>query len=104
MNVRTSKRLVLVALLLVVLAAGLNLFNAFGPGGGGWREMDSALLFAPFAVVLGSLWRQFSKMEAEHGPDYVQPASPHRRTLLVVAGIGAVLLAALTAFLILNKG
>src|SRR4051812_48852914 len=104
MTVRGTKRLVLMAAALVVVAAALNIWNAFGPRGQGWKDFTDILPFGFFAILLATLWTQLSKQEAEHGPDYTPPASPHARTLLVIAGLLPVILTAVAVFLIVRKG
>jgi len=102
--VRNNKRLLLVAALRVVNAGGLNLWNAFGPDGDGWKGVSDLIPFLFFAIVLGTLWTRLSKMEAEHGPDYTPPSSPYARTTLVIAGLVALVLAAVATFLLLRRG
>lgn len=101
MTIRGAKRLVLAALVLVGLAAILGAAKAFLPGGKGVSDLTDCLPALFFLFLLSTLWNRLSRLEAEHGPDYVQPTPPYARTLLVIAIILAVVLAVM-AFLIVR--
>jgi hypothetical protein len=101
MTIRGAKRLVLAALVLVGLAAIVGAVNAFLPGGKGVSDLTDCLPALFFLFLLSTMWNRLSRLEAEHGPDYVQPTAPYARTLLVIAIILAVVLAVM-AFLIVR--
>jgi len=98
MTVRNGKRLVIFAGVLILIALGLDLWNIFGRGRGvkDWFDLFAPLLFF---VVLSTLWRRFSQLEAEHGPDYVQPVDGRARIVLIVLGV----LAGVAAYLISTR-
>jgi hypothetical protein len=99
MTVRGNKKLVLVALGVVGLAFILRLVTAFLPRGHGVSDLADGLPFLFFLLFLSVMWNRLSRLEAEHGPDYVQPTPPYARALLVVLVGVAVALATVAFFL-----
>lgn len=98
MTVRTTKRLImlLVALLILLTAVRLGLVLWKGTS----FNLSGVVLPLFVVVMLASTWRRLSALEAEHGPDYVQPAPPQARKLLIgVAVLLAVLAGVLGYFL-----
>ena len=102
MTVRNGKRLVIFAGVLVLIVLGLDLWNIFGRGRAvkDWFDLLAPLLFF---ILLSTLWRSFSRLEAEHGPDYVQPVSAKGRTALIVLGGLAAVLAGVAAYLVSSR-
>jgi hypothetical protein len=100
MTVRGNKRLVLAALGIVGLGLIANAVIAFLPGGKGVSDLTDCIPFLLFLVILSMIWNRLARLEAEHGPDHVQPTPPYARTVLMVAAAAAVVLAAGAAFLV----
>ena len=53
-------------------------------------------------VVFAGTWQRLSKLEAEHGPDYVQPSPPYARKVLIAAALLALVLGAVAGYLIVT--
>lgn len=104
MTVRNTKRLVMVAAALATSALATsalaaNLFVVFLHRGRShdYFELVMPLIFLP---VLSSMWTRLSKLEAEHGPDYVEPTPRHARPILIGLGVVALILGAVAAYLV----
>jgi hypothetical protein len=83
-----------VGLALIVSAA-----TAFLPGGQGVRDLTDCLPFLFFLLILSTMWNRLARLEAEHGPDHVEPSPPYAKVALIVAAVAAVALAAAAVFL-----
>ncbi|HEV2532418.1 hypothetical protein [Phenylobacterium sp.] len=99
MTVRQTKRLVLVASVLIALVVALNL-GLFLWHRGANRDLFDVVMPLLFVVVMSSIWRRLSRLEAEHGPDYVEPTSRYARPLLIGLGALAVILGGVAAYLL----
>ena len=102
MTVRNTKRLIVVLVALLVLLPAANLFLSLRGGG---HDLPYFELMMPLFLVIAfaGTWRRLSKLEAEHGPDFVQPAPPNARKLLIGAGIVAAVLGAVAGYLIATR-
>src|SRR6476646_7526538 len=102
MTVRNTKRLIVLALVLMIIAAGLNIFVAV-------TRTDHRVEYLPIAMPLFVFvlfiqpWRRLSALEAEHGPDYVQPQPPYATKVLAVATGLAVVVATVLAYLVFRR-
>jgi len=99
MTIRNTKRLMMLVIGLLVLVTILDVVVTMRRPG---RTIDYFEMVMPLFLVIvfvGS-WRRLSKLEAEHGPDYVQPSPPYARKLLIGAGIVAAVLGAIAGYLI----
>lgn len=99
MTVRGNKKLVLVGLGVVGLALIVCALAAFMPGGKGVSDLTDCLPALFFLLILSTMWNRLSRLEAEHGPDHVEPSPPYARVVLIVAAVAAVVLAAVAVFL-----
>ena len=101
MTVRSTKWLIGLGVTLLVLSAGVNAFLAISRPD---RAVDYFEIAMPlFMVILFAVaWRRLSALEAEHGPDYVQPSSPNARTVLIAAALGALVLGAVAGYLFVS--
>ena len=102
MTVRNAKRLIGFGVALLLLAAAVNAFLAISRPG---RAVDYFEIAMPlFMVILFvGAWRRLSMLEAEHGPDYVQPSPPYARKVLIAAGFGALVLGAVAGYLFVSR-
>ena len=102
MTIRNTKRMILLAIALLVLVTLLDVFVTLRRPGHSidYFEMVMPLLFV---AVFAGTWRRLSKLEAEHGPDYVQPSPPYARKMLIGAGIVAAVLGAIAGYLIVAR-
>jgi hypothetical protein len=100
MTVRGNKKLVLVALGVVGLGLIVSALKAFLPGGKGVSDLTDCLPFLFFLLILSTMWNRLARLEAEHGPDHVEPSPPYARVVLIAAAVLAVVLAAVAVFLL----
>ena len=100
MTIRQTKRLVLFAggLIALLMAVHLGLLIWRGPA----ADHDLLDLIMPLLVVvmLSTIWRRLSRLEAEHGPNYVEPRAKYARPLLIGLGVLAAILGGVAAYLI----
>jgi hypothetical protein len=102
MTVRQTKLMVVVAAAAVIAALMANLAVIFLRHRGVSGASD-LLPEVAIGLLLWTIWRRLSGLEAEHGPDYVEPPSKYAKPLLIVAGVLALVLAALAAYLIASR-
>ena len=99
MTIRNTKRLMMLVIGLLILVSALEVFLGFRRSAGQINYVEMVMpLF--MVVVFAGTWRRLSKLEAEHGPDYVQPSPPYARKVLIGAGIVAAVLGAIAGYLI----
>jgi len=98
MTVRNTKRLIGGVMALLVLVAVLNLVLVWWKPA---RHVDYFEVVMPLfmVVVFAGTWRRLSAIEAEHGPDYVQPAPPGARKVLIAVALVALVLGAIAGYL-----
>ena len=101
MTIRNTKRLMMLVIGLLVLVTVLNVFVTLRRSGRGIDYFEMIMPLFMVVVFAGSL-RRLSKLEAEHGPDYVQPSPPYARKVLIGAGFVAAVLGAVAGYLIVT--
>jgi hypothetical protein len=98
LSVRLTKRILLVLAVLIVLLELVHAYMVFVQKRHG--DFEGFLVPLMVLVMVWSLWARISNLEAEHGPDYVQPTSPRQRAMVIaiaVVGLAVGLVAALVA-------
>jgi len=102
MTVRQTKRLLMIlgALLALLTAIHLSLV-ILRPG----PSPDLGGLVLPLLVIvmLSSVWRSLSRLEAQHGPDYVQPMTGLARPLIVGLALLAAVVGGVAAYLLATR-
>src|SRR4051812_19605015 len=99
MTLRQSKHLVMIAVGLIVLLEAVHL-GLFIWRPGPQRDLGDIILPMMVLVMLWSVWARLSRLEAEHGPDYVQPRSGFVRPLIIGLAMLAAILGGVAAYLI----
>ena len=101
MTVRNTKRLIAFVIVLLVITSGLNIYLGLRRPGHGLDYFEMAMpLF--IVLVFAGTWQRLSKLEAEHGPDYVQATPPYARKLLIGLALLALVLGAVAGYLIVT--
>lgn len=102
MTVRNTKRLILalIGLLVLLSAVEVTLAVVRPQARPDYFEMLMPLFLA---VTFAGTWQRLSKLEAEHGPDYIQPSPPYARKVLIGVAILAAVLAGVLGFLIARR-
>ncbi|HEX3700121.1 MAG TPA: hypothetical protein VHV27_05540 [Phenylobacterium sp.] len=99
MTVRQNKRFLLIGGWILGIAVAVEIVLILRSGG----RLHELVQLSPQVLMIGIIvggWRRLSHLEAEHGPDYVQPAYPHRKTVVIVLGVLGFVLAAIAVFLV----
>jgi hypothetical protein len=99
MTIRQTKRLVMAAGVLIALLVAIDLgLRLLRPG----PPSDVTKLVLPLllVVLLSSVWRRLSRLEAQHGPDYVEPTTGRGRLLIIGLAALAAMLGGVAAYLL----
>jgi hypothetical protein len=98
MTARNQTLLAWFAFALAAVASALRIADAFSGGVVDRSRLLGAAGIAPAMVITLILVAHARRLEAEHGPDYVQPIR-HKRMALVLAWGAALVLAGIAAWL-----